>query len=158
MAFIRFLSLKTRHPTTAGSSITSITVRLLRGRGFLFGGIDNEPKMSYGYFLEPDKKGGWTAIFINGEMTLTDPQQFPALCNDKKDSPSVTIPISRSYSNIENIFMGIHCPAMPRPGIPMALLTIRMAVWVLNSPPTTWIHQDNTLMDSDTWKPSASKK
>ena len=76
------------------------------GAGFILGEMNNEPKMSYGYFLEPDKKGGWTAIFINGEMTLTDPQQFPALCNDKKDSPSVTIPISRSYSNIENIFYG----------------------------------------------------
>lgn len=76
------------------------------GAGFVLGDMITDTKMSYGYFLEPDGKGGWTAIFINGDMTLTDPQQFPAICNNPKDSVLVTIPISRTYANIENILYG----------------------------------------------------
>jgi hypothetical protein len=76
------------------------------GAGFILGDMIDNPKMDYGYFLQPDGKGGWTAIFINGSLLLTDTQEFPAICNNPKDSTMVKIPIKRSYSNIENIFLG----------------------------------------------------
>lgn len=76
------------------------------GAGFVLGQMNYNLQMSYGYFLTPDKKGGWTAIFINGDITLSDPQQFPAICSNPMDSTLVTIPILRSYANIENVFTG----------------------------------------------------
>lgn len=77
------------------------------GAGFVLGNMTNDVSMSYGYFLTPDAANkSWTAIFINGDLTLTDPQQFPAICSNPMDSTLVTIPISRSYKNIENIFTG----------------------------------------------------
>lgn len=79
------------------------------GAGFVLGPMNYSPKMDYGYFLTPHnllRKDHWTAIFINGDLTLTDPQLFPALCNHPKHNREVEIPISRSYNNIENIFYG----------------------------------------------------
>jgi len=75
------------------------------GAGFIHGAMTYSPEMVYGYYLQPNGKGGWTAIFINGNITLTDPKKYHSICGDSS-SPLVTIPNSRSYANIENIFLG----------------------------------------------------
>ncbi|MBV8659565.1 MAG: hypothetical protein JO142_17220 [Burkholderiales bacterium] len=73
------------------------------GAGFVLGEMIDNPKMTYGYFLNP-ANGGWEAIFINGNMDLLYPNAFPSRVG--KSSPQVDIPVVRAYSGVENIFTG----------------------------------------------------
>jgi CrtC N-terminal lipocalin domain len=76
------------------------------GAGFELGAMNYNPKMTYGYFLNPNN-GAWEAFFINGDLALQDPAQFPAItCNTPYQVPDVTIPTARGYSNVENPLLG----------------------------------------------------
>lgn len=75
------------------------------GAGFVLGQMTTTPEMSYGYFLQPDNKGGWTAIFINGNIDLLYPNVFPSQCGDPS-SVGVIIPTVRAYTSVENELLG----------------------------------------------------
>lgn len=73
------------------------------GAGFVQGEMIDNPALAYGYFLTP-KNGAWEAIFINGKLNLLYPNAFPARVGTT--APTVAIPIVRTYSGVENMFLG----------------------------------------------------
>jgi hypothetical protein len=77
----------------------------LTGAGFIVDNMTDTPALSYGYYLQPDGNGGWTAIFVNGNITLANPISYPSQCGDPT-SAMVSIPTTRSYSGVENILLG----------------------------------------------------
>jgi len=83
---------------------------------FIQGNMDYSPNLPYGYFLEPNKQGGWDSIFMMGHLTLSDPQSFPSTCDDPY-SPPVVIPTKREYSQLENEIYGKPLSGMAVPWI-----------------------------------------
>lgn len=73
------------------------------GAGFVLGAMNDDPALSYGYFLTPNN-GGWDAIFLQGKLNLRYPQAFPARIDTA--GTLVDIPIVRGYSGVENAFLG----------------------------------------------------
>jgi predicted secreted hydrolase len=75
------------------------------GAGFLQGTIptNNQIEMVYGYFLEPNAQKQWNAIFIMGNLTMEDFQNFPSNCSYPHSLP-VSIPVKRAYTNLTNEF------------------------------------------------------
>lgn len=75
------------------------------GAAFILGAMTDRPAMDYGYFLTPNGVGGWTAIFINGDIDLLYPNALPAIAGCP-DSPPVIYPTVRAYRQVENALLG----------------------------------------------------
>jgi hypothetical protein len=76
----------------------------LTGAGFIMGAMLTDLTMGYGYYLQPDGKGGWQAIFVNGAIDLLWPNVFPVPCTAKSPFAEVVIPIVRTYRHVLNVF------------------------------------------------------
>lgn len=63
--------------------------------------ISTTPQLSYGYYVTPNA-GQWTALYINGDLSLSGFQGFRAIPGDTS-SPIVRIPTTRTYSNVKSI-------------------------------------------------------
>jgi hypothetical protein len=74
------------------------------GAGFIPGTMPADPKLSYGYYVQPDGGNGWKAVFVNGTMNQLWPNAFPVPCAAKPPFAEVTIPIVRTYRNVLNVF------------------------------------------------------
>ena len=83
------------------------------GAGFIQGSIpgNNKIPMVYGYYLSPNGQKAWDAVFVMGDLTLEDYQNFPSIYSYPNRSP-VSIPIKRGYSGIKSDF---DCPLLEHP-------------------------------------------
>lgn len=84
---------------------------------FQQGAINDNPAIPYGYYVTLNEaKTAWDAFFISGEMTISNFQSFPVPAVVTSSSlPTVSIPLDRSYENLQNIILGNPLAGMVNP-------------------------------------------